>query len=139
MEIFYTPVLLNLVKVIVAMLCGGLLGLERLRNREAGGILVQVLVAMGAALFMIVSQSVSPLFISGPADMAAKVVIGAGLLGAGIIIREKGLIKGLGTAASIWISAAIGLAIGAGLFFEGIFIAIIAYLTIGWLQRYLNV
>ena len=128
-------VVLNILKLTVAGLCGGLIGLERERDNKPAGIRTQMLVAIGSALFMIVSLSVGSDMRVDPSRIAAQVVTGIGFLGAGAIIRERGSVKGMTTAASIWVVAAIGLTIGAGLFLEGIFITIFAFLILGWLHR----
>ncbi len=131
--------LLNIVKVVVAMLCGGLIGLERARDQKPAGVRTQMLVAMGSALFMVVSMSMGNRVNVDPTRIAAQVVSGIGFLGAGAIIRERGSVMGMTTAASIWVTASIGLAIGAGMFLEGILLTIIAYLVLGWLSRYIKV
>jgi len=131
--------LLNIVKVVVAMLCGGLIGLERARDQKPAGVRTQMLVAMGSALFMVVSMSMGNRVNVDPTRIAAQVVSGIGFLGAGAIIRERGSVMGMTTAASIWVTASIGLAIGAGMFLEGIMLTIIAYLVLGWLSRYIKV
>lgn len=121
------------------MLCGGLIGLERTRADKPGGTRTLMLVSLGATLFMVVSISVSTYFSADLGRIAAQVVTGIGLLGAGVIIAGKGSTSGIAAAASIWISAAIGLAIGAGLFVEGILVTVILYLVLGWLHRYINI
>ena len=127
--------LLNIIKLIVAGLCGGLIGLERERDNKPAGIRTQMLVALGSALFMIVSLSVGSDLRVDPSRIAAQVVTGIGFLGAGAIIRDRGSVRGMTTAASIWVVAAIGLTIGAGLFLEGIFITIFTFLILGWLRQ----
>ncbi len=139
MEYSFTSVVLNIVKVLISMLCGGLIGLERARDRKPAGIRTLMLVAMGSALFMIVSLSLGTDSRVDPSRIAAQVVTGIGFLGAGAIIRERGSVVGMTTAASIWVTAAIGLTIGAGFFIEGIFITIVTYLVLGWLHRYINI
>ncbi len=130
-----TTALLNIIKLIVAGLCGGLIGLERERDNKPAGIRTQMLVAVGSALFMIVSLSVGSDLRVDPSRIAAQVVTGIGFLGAGAIIRDRGSVRGMTTAASIWVVAAIGLTIGAGLFVEGIFITIVTFLILGWLRQ----
>ena len=127
--------LLNIIKLLVAGLCGGLIGLERERDNKPAGIRTQMLVALGSALFMIVSLSVGSDLRVDPSRIAAQVVTGIGFLGAGAIIRDRGSVRGMTTAASIWVVAAIGLTIGAGLFLEGIFITIFTFLILGWLRQ----
>ncbi len=128
-------VLLNILKLVLAGLCGGLIGLERERDNKPAGIRTQMLVAVGSSLFMIVSLSVGSDLRVDPSRIAAQVVTGIGFLGAGAIIRERGSIRGMTTAASIWVVSAIGLTIGAGLFIEGIFITILTFFILGWLHR----
>jgi putative Mg2+ transporter-C (MgtC) family protein len=94
---------------------GGLIGLEReLRAKEAG-FRTHFIVALGSALFMIISQFA----FSGRFDaarVAAQVVSGIGFIGAGVIIFQKNVVRGVTTAAGLWVAAAIGLACGAGMF-----------------------
>jgi len=139
MEMHLSSIVLNIVKVLVAMFCGGLIGLERARDQKPAGVRTLMLVAMGSALFMVVSLSLGDDPRVDPTRIAAQVVTGIGFLGAGAIIRERGSVMGMTTAASIWVTAAIGLTVGAGFFVEGIFITIMTYLVLGWLHRYLNI
>lgn len=103
------------VRLVVAMLLGGLIGYEREHRRKAAGLRTHMLVALGAAVFVLAPlESGMPL-----ADMSRVlqgVVAGIGFLGAGAIIKldHEGLIKGLTTAASIWVAAAIGITVGIG-------------------------
>ncbi|NOX37981.1 MAG: MgtC/SapB family protein [Calditrichaeota bacterium] len=127
--------LVNVLKIVVAGLCGGLIGLEREKDQKPAGIRTQMLVAIGSAMFMVVSLSVGSDFRVDPSRIAAQVVTGIGFLGAGAIIRERGSVRGMTTAASIWVVAAIGLTIGAGLFLEGVVITMLTYLILGWLHR----
>src|SRR5436853_5744757 len=103
-----------------ALLLGALVGLERERGERAAGLRTHALVALGACLVMIVS-------VLGFADsrIAAQVVSGIGFLGAGTILLRKEVVKGLTTAAAIWIVAAIGLACGVGLLLEAIFTTVL--------------
>ncbi|RMG64251.1 MAG: MgtC/SapB family protein [Calditrichaeota bacterium] len=132
------PAVLNILKVVVAALCGGLIGLERERDQKPAGVRTQMLVAIGACLFMIVSTAIGNNYLVDPSRIAAQVVTGIGFLGAGAIIRERGSVMGMTTAASIWVVAAIGLTIGAGLFIEGVFITLLTYIILGWLNRWLK-
>ncbi len=138
MEIVSSMFMLNALKIVVAMLCGGLIGLERSRQKKTGGIRTQILVAGGATLFMIISGSLQFSIIS-PVQMAGQVVIGIGIVVAGFIIKDRATTDSITTGASVWITAAIGCSIGVGLFLEAIFVAIITYLGLGWLHRFLNV
>jgi putative Mg2+ transporter-C (MgtC) family protein len=104
------------------MLCGGAIGLERELSRKAAGLRTNVLICMGAALYMIVSRHIgggAPY--TDPARLAAQVVTGIGFLGAGVILQSRGSITGLTTAATIFIGGAVGIAIGEGLFVVAVF------------------
>ena len=104
-----------ILRLLLAGVMGGLIGLEReLRAKEAG-FRTHFIVALGSALFMIISQYA----FSGRFDaarVAAQVVSGIGFIGAGVIIFQKNVVRGVTTAAGLWVAAAIGLACGAGMF-----------------------
>ena len=111
-----------ILRILVAALLGGAVGLEREYREKAAGFRTHFLVALGAALFMIISAygfsealttSEHRLDVS---RIAAQVVSGIGFIGAGPIIFQKNVVRGLTTAASIWVTAAIGLACGAGMY-----------------------
>lgn len=105
----------------VAVLCGVALGLERERKDKAAGLRTVTLITIGATLFMIVSDLI-PVVTKGPESItrvdssrvASQVVAGIGFLGAGAIIQSRGGVRGLTTAAVIWVAAGIGLCIGLG-------------------------
>jgi len=111
-------------RLLVALLLGAAIGLERERVERAAGLRTVTLVSLGSALFMIISShAFGPEGISGPAAsridptrIAAQVVSGIGFLGAGAILLRRNIVRGLTTAATIWAVAAIGLGAGAGLF-----------------------
>jgi len=111
-----------LLRLVLAAVLGGAVGVEReLREREAG-LRTHLLVALGSALFTIVSAYGFHAFLSSgasvvradPTRIAAQIVTGIGFLGAGAIIRQGFSVRGLTTAATLWVVAAIGLAVGAG-------------------------
>ena len=110
----------NLIDIIIcltaAMLLGGIIGIEREYRSKEAGFRTHFLVSLGSALFCIVSQYG---FNDGQHDysrVAAQVVSGIGFIGAGTIIFQKNMIKGLTTAAGLWVTAAIGLACGTGMY-----------------------
>src|SRR4051812_42299124 len=118
----------ELLRVVVAAALGGAVGLEReLREREAG-FRTHMLVAVGSALFTLVSAYGFREFLVGggsviradPTRIAAQIVTGIGFLGAGAIIREGLSVRGLTTAGSLWIVAAIGMAAGAGYYWPAL-------------------
>lgn len=102
----------NIIKLGMAVLVGGLIGAEREYQDKAAGFRTIILITLGSALFTIFSLSMDPGFTQ--TRIAANIVTGIGFLGAGAIIREHGKIGGLTTAATIWLSAALGMGIGAG-------------------------
>ena len=108
------PLLPMIIKLVLAVLCGGVLGIERASKRRAAGVRTYSMVALGAAVVMITGQLVAGA-LWDPARMAAQVVSGIGFIGAGaIIVTGYHEIKGLTTAAGLWASACMGLAVGAG-------------------------
>jgi putative Mg2+ transporter-C (MgtC) family protein len=112
-------------KLVLAILCGGMVGLERGSKRRPAGFRTYMLVSMGSALVMMTNQYITMLFSepTDPARLGAQVISGIGFLGAGtIIVTRNNHVIGLTTAAGLWASACVGLAIGIG-FFEGALIA----------------
>src|ERR1700722_8647947 len=115
-----------ILQLMMAGILGGLVGLERERKSWFAGLRTHMLVCMGSTLVMIVSQHGfekvvhAGLVVLDPSRVAAQVVSGIGFLGAGTILFWKNKIKGLTTAASIWAVAAVGLAIGGGLYVEAL-------------------
>lgn len=127
-EVTYLAVAL---RIVLAVIVGGLLGLERgLKNRPAG-LRTYMLVCTGACLVMLTNQYIYQVFGTGdPTRMAAQVVSGIGFLGAGtIIVTRHSQIKGLTTAAGLWTSAGVGLALGIG-FYEAAMIGGLAVFTV---------
>ena len=117
MSFLTSPAVLIAAKLLLAMVCGGAIGLERELNRKAAGLRTNVLICFGAALYMIVSRHISGgAAYTDPARLAAQVVAGIGFLGAGVILQARGSITGLTTAATIFVVGAVGIAIGEGLF-----------------------
>ena len=107
-------------RLLIACVCGGLIGIEREMHHKDAGFRTNALVCLGSCLIMIVSLEVHHMFKNeGPADpgrIAAQVVSGIGFLGAGAIIRDSEGIRGLTTAAGVWVASGIGLACGLGLY-----------------------
>ncbi len=120
-----------LLRIAVAAGLGGIVGLERELDEKAAGLRTHLLVAVGSALFTLVGAygfSDFPSRTVDPTRVAAQVVTGIGFLGAGLIFRQGFTIRGLTTAASLWLVAAIGMAAGAG-FWKGAVIATIVALV----------
>ncbi len=110
----------TIVKLVLALLCGGILGFERGRKKRPAGFRTYMLVCIGASLVMMTNEYICSVYGSGdPARMGAQVISGIGFLGAGtIIVTGHNRVKGLTTAAGLWAAACIGLAIGIG-FYSG--------------------
>ena len=108
----------NIIRIGFAVLIGGIIGAEREFRDKAAGFRTIILITVGSALFTIFSASMDPGFTR--TRVAANIVTGIGFLGAGAIVREHGRIGGLTTAATIWLSAALGMGVGAG---ELVFVA----------------
>jgi len=105
-------------KALLAIACGGLIGVEREIKSKPAGFRTNILICLGSMLFMWLSSQVALVVAAGrPADpgrIAAQVVAGIGFLGAGTIIQSRGRITGLTSAAMIWVVSAVGMTIGAG-------------------------
>lgn len=125
-------------RMLFAILAGGIIGLERERKRRPAGFRTHMLVCLGSALVMMINQYIFDTFTqsSDPARLGAQVISGIGFLGAGtILITARQQVRGLTTAAGLWASACMGLAIGIG-FYEGALIACVCiFLTITLLDR----
>ncbi len=127
MNIIFASVLLNGIKITTAVLCGALVGMSRSQNYKPMAISSLVLIALGACLFMIISLTLSPMLISEPEKVAANVMLGMLFLGIILVLKDRGSPSSLITIATIWVTAAIALAIGAGLFLEGITVTSVSY------------
>lgn len=126
-DVFYDVNLLSTsIRLILAVVFGGIIGLERGVNRHPAGFRTHILVCAGAALVMLTNQYLCELYDTGdPARLGAQVITGVGFLGAGtILVVGRNKIKGLTTAAGLWASACLGLALGIG-FYSGAVIAAI--------------
>lgn len=113
-----------LLRLILAIIVGGLIGLERQFDRKPAGLRTHMLVSLGAAIFVLSGLSGSPIDSGDHTRVIQGITTGVGFLGAGEIIsrtdRRKIQVRGLTSAAAIWVSAALGVAIGAGLWFIGL-------------------
>lgn len=125
----------------IAVIVGGLIGLERSYQGRPAGFRTHTLVCMASALLMLVTVYESEWFVPGrlervvvdPTRMAQGIMTGIGFLGAGVIMKEGLSVRGLTTAASIWITAAIGILVGVGFYFPA---GLAAALTLGTLSTF---
>ncbi|WP_055107563.1 MgtC/SapB family protein [Paenibacillus ihumii] len=122
-----------LLRVLIAGICGSIIGFERKSRMKEAGVRTHFVVAVGAALMIIISKygfqdqiGWSSLSLD-PSRIASGVVSGVGFLGAGMIFMQRHTVKGLTTAAGIWATAGIGMAVGAGMYFVGIGVMLIIF------------
>src|SRR3972149_1900574 len=115
-------------QLFIAAVLGGLLGLERALAGKTAGMRTFALVSMGSALFIIISEIIGSKYLGisafDPIRVASQIIVGIGFLGAGLIIFKESKISGLTTAAGLWVSAGIGIAVGFNLYVIAIFAAL---------------
>lgn len=135
---------LVLLRLTVAAVLGGIIGLERESINRPAGFRTHVLVCTGSALIMLISiygfAPAGGMPLPDPARLAAQVVSGIGFLGAGTILKEGSTIRGLTTAASLWVVSGIGLAVGSGFLVGAVGTTVLAYTALsvfGRLQEYI--
>jgi len=121
------------IRIAIAAGLGALIGFERERSHKSAGLRTNALVATGAALLTIISLSfVGP--DTDPSRIISNIIVGIGFIGGGAIIREGGRVSGITTAATLWVVAAIGIAVGMGFYREALFATGVVYfiLTVLW-------
>ena len=125
-------------KLLIAVLAGGGIGLERQLSGKPAGLRTNILICLGAALLMDLSIRITAENGGDPGRIAAQVVTGIGFLGAGTILHTRGTVTGLTSAATIWVVAAIGLTVGAGLYFEALASTVTVMVVLrglGWAEK----
>lgn len=139
-----------IIRIFLAIIIGGLIGYEREYKNRPAGFRTHILVCIGAAVISMIQlygvQETTETILKDPSlanalkvdigRLGAQVVTGVGFLGAGTIIHEKGSVKGLTTAASIWVVACIGLAVGLGYYFLSIFAALAVFIVLVSLKQF---
>jgi putative Mg2+ transporter-C (MgtC) family protein len=126
-----------MVRVLLSFALGGVLGYEREQTGRPAGLRTHMLVCVGSACFTVAGIYGFQMIGAGPRDparIAAQIVSGVGFLGAGTIFRTPSTVRGLTTAASIWLVAAIGLLIGTGMYALAVFTTACAYVALQWLR-----
>jgi len=119
-------------KLLAALVCGGIVGFERELKNKAAGIKTNMMICAGSALYTALSVTIAASAfpsdavrtVSDPARIAAQIVTGIGFLGGGAIIQSRGTIRGLTTAATIWVVAAIGICVGLGQLLLGLAVSL---------------
>jgi putative Mg2+ transporter-C (MgtC) family protein len=129
-----------LIQLLLAILLGGAVGLERELSGKPAGLRTNILICVGATLFTVLSLKLSGVR-GDPARVAAQILPGVGFIGAGTIMHARGSVSGLTSAATIWVVSAIGMALGAGAFEEALGTALLVIIVLqglGWLERYVS-
>ncbi len=123
-------------RIVLGFLLGAVLGWERERTGRPAGLRTHMMVSAGSTAFTIASiyGFADQGTVRDPARVAAQIVTGVGFLGAGTIWRTPSAIRGLTTAASIWLAAAIGMLVGAGMYLLAIVTALLGYVCLEWLR-----
>src|SRR5687767_4174529 len=108
----------TLARLVLAAVLGGIIGTEREVSGKPAGLRTNLLICVGAALITELSAEVAAAGDGDPGRLAAQIVSGIGFIGAGTILQSRGKVMGLTTAATLWVVAAIGIAVGAGAYIE---------------------
>jgi putative Mg2+ transporter-C (MgtC) family protein len=117
-------------RLLLAALLGAALGMEREWRQKFAGLRTNILIAIGSALFTVMSIDLSAASGGDATRIAAQIVTGIGFLGAGAIMRTGGSVRGLTTAAMIWVNAAIGVAVGGGEYRVAIIATVVALVVL---------
>lgn len=122
----------DLIKILIAVLIGGIIGFERELHSKAAGLRTITLITVGAAMFTILSSKFAD---TATSRVASNIVTGVGFLGAGAILFAEGKVKGLTTASSIWVAAALGMAVGLGQYILGVATALLVVIVLDLFTR----
>ncbi|UCG69411.1 MAG: MgtC/SapB family protein [Thermoplasmata archaeon] len=117
--------LMNIVKIFVAMLCGGIIGFERELKDKPAGLRTNILVSTGSCLFVIFGLTAADLYNEEAGRIIGPIITGIGFLGAGTIIRSRGSVRGLTSAATIWVVAGVGMLAGLEQFLFALLISLL--------------
>lgn len=120
----------SMVRLLVATGLGGAIGLERELKHRPAGLRTNIMICFGAAMFTILSDRLAGPEVADRTRIAAQIITGIGFIGAGTILHEKGSVSGLTSAATIFVTAGIGMAAGGGLFQTGFFATVLVVLSL---------
>ncbi len=127
-------------RLMVSLVLGAVVGAERKHKGQIAGIRTFALISLGACLAMLLSIYVPQVYLGlkngDPGRIAAQVITGIGFLGGGAMIQQKGAVRGLTTAAGIWITAIIGMAVGVGMYFSAVGATILILIVLVGFDRY---
>jgi putative Mg2+ transporter-C (MgtC) family protein len=126
-----------LLRLLLAAFLGGVVGLERQLRRKPAGIRTNMMICFGAALFTIISYEMAGEVTGDHTRIAAQIIPGIGFIGAGVVIRERGAVMGITSAATIFVMASVGMAVGAGMLATAVFatlMVLVALIGIGYLE-----
>jgi putative Mg2+ transporter-C (MgtC) family protein len=124
-----------MLKLVLAVALGAIVGFEREFDDEPAGVRTHILVILGSTLFTILSMDFFGT--SDPSRVAANVVVGIGFIGAGAIFRAENKVKGITTAASLWVIAAIGMAVGLGFYIAATVTALMVFAVL-FVKRFIS-
>ncbi len=121
-------------KLVVAAILGGLIGMEREFRDKPAGLRTNMLICVGSTLFMSLSTTIAGVLGGDPTRIAAQIISGIGFLGAGAVLQSHGFVLGLTTAATIWVVAGIGMALGSGMYSLAVFVTGMSIVTLYFLS-----
>lgn len=128
------------IQLLLAVFLGALIGMEREYKRKPAGMKTYALVSLGAALFTILGKASFEQFSAvdvisfDPSRVIASIIVGVGFIGGGLILRRQFEVEGLTTAAGLWIAAAVGSAIGIGMYIPAVFVTVLTVLVMHLLR-----
>jgi len=121
-------------RLVLAAVLGGLIGIEREIRDKPAGLRTNILICVGSTLFMSLSTQVAQLLGGDPTRIAAQIISGIGFLGAGAVLHSHGFVLGLTTAATIWVVAGVGMALGSGMYLVAAFATAMSLVTLYFLS-----
>src|SRR2546421_13109545 len=122
------------IRLILAAVLGGIIGLERQIHEKPAGLRTNILICVGSTLFMSLSTQVAKVLGGDPTRIAAQIISGIGFLGAGAVLHSHGFVLGLTTAATIWVVAGVGMALGSGMYWTAVFATAMSLVTLYFLS-----
>lgn len=120
-------------KLVLAAILGGIIGIEREIRDKPAGLRTNILICVGSTLFMSISTKVAEILGGDPTRIAAQIISGIGFLGAGAVLHSHGFVMGLTTAATIWVVAGVGMALGSGMYWTAVFVTSMSIVTLYFL------